>query len=228
MMRRKRGTRGGGSGRPIAQGIVAAIAGTGLMTAYRYAVARLRGQSTHLRVPLTRAETPGHVAKELDEVSGAARYQTKKRVPFMTNPLDRAEGMTWGGLYVAGPSHRPRSPAASGPGPAPGSTRSLASASRSSSSRSRTRAERLVLTLERAPTGRPPDRIVAAPAATGDALAEIWLEPLHGRWHRTRDCPVLAGQHEPDVHLTDAANTARPCTICSRSVASGPVGQPLS
>jgi uncharacterized membrane protein YagU involved in acid resistance len=102
----------------VAKGIVAGLAGTALMTAYREAVARARGGSAvaeQLKEPRTWAEAPApaQLAKKVSE-SVLGKRVTKRQVPVVTNVVHWSSGAALGGAYGLAASRLRQHPLAQG------------------------------------------------------------------------------------------------------------------
>ena len=92
--------------RSVGLGVVAGVAGTGVMTAYQLAVAKLRGQPLGTPVPHRWADAPApaQVAKKAADALGQGNRFTREDVPLLTNAMHWLYGVSWGALYgiVAG------------------------------------------------------------------------------------------------------------------------------
>jgi uncharacterized membrane protein YagU involved in acid resistance len=83
------------------RGIVAGVAGTGVMTGYQLAVARLQGKPLATPVPHRWADAPApaQVAKKAAEAVGQGRRVTREDVPLLTNAMHWLYGIAWGAFY---------------------------------------------------------------------------------------------------------------------------------
>jgi hypothetical protein len=88
---------------PVLRGVIAGVAGTGVMTGYQLAVARLRGRPLSTPVPHRWADAPApaQVARKLADAVGQGRHVTRADVPWVTDALHWLYGVTWGTLYGA-------------------------------------------------------------------------------------------------------------------------------
>jgi hypothetical protein len=88
-------------GTGFARGVIAGVAGTAAMTAYQLAVAKVQGRPLGTKVPRTWAEAPApaQVAKRVADRLGKGRRLTKKDVPWLTNAMHWAYGVSWGAAY---------------------------------------------------------------------------------------------------------------------------------
>jgi hypothetical protein len=94
---------------PLLRGVVAGVAGTGVMTAYQLAVAKLQGRPLSTPVPHRWADAPApaQVAKKAADAIGQGRRFTREDVPLLTNAMHWLYGITWGAFYglAAGKAH---------------------------------------------------------------------------------------------------------------------------
>jgi uncharacterized membrane protein YagU involved in acid resistance len=83
------------------RGVVAGVAGTGVMTGYQLAVARLQGKPLATPVPHRWADAPApaQVAKKTAEAVGQGRRLTREDVPLLTNAMHWLYGIAWGAVY---------------------------------------------------------------------------------------------------------------------------------
>jgi hypothetical protein len=86
---------------PLLRGVVAGIAGTGAMTAYQLAVAKLQGKSLSTPVPQRWADAPApaQVAKKAADAIGQGQRLRREHVPLVTNVMHWLYGITWGAFY---------------------------------------------------------------------------------------------------------------------------------
>ena len=103
----------------LLKGVIAGIAGTGVMTAYQMGVAKLRGQPVGTDVPHRWADAPApaQVAKKAADAVGQGSRFTREDVPLLTNAMHWLYGIGWGAPVRRG---RTRSRAASPSAPASG------------------------------------------------------------------------------------------------------------
>jgi hypothetical protein len=95
----------------VVKSVAAGVAGTGVMTAYQLAVAKLRGQPLSTAVPESwdEAPAPAQVAKKAADAVGQGRRLTREQVPLLTNVMHWLYGVGWGAFYgVAAGRTRPR------------------------------------------------------------------------------------------------------------------------
>jgi hypothetical protein len=94
----------------LLRGLLAGVAGTGAMTAYQLAVAKLQGKSLSTPVPHRWADAPApaQVAKKLADAVGEGRHLTREEVPLLTNVMHWLYGISWGAFYgvAAGKAQR--------------------------------------------------------------------------------------------------------------------------
>jgi hypothetical protein len=85
----------------LLRGLIAGAAGTGAMTAYQLAVAKLQGKPLSTPVPHRWADAPApaQVAKKLADLVGEGRRLTREDVPLLTNAMHWFYGVGWGGAY---------------------------------------------------------------------------------------------------------------------------------
>lgn len=93
--------------RSVARGLLAGAAGTGVMTAYQLAVAKVQGNPLHTPVPHRWADAPApaQAAKKLADALGQGRRFTREDVPLLTNVMHWLYGVGWGaalGLAAGG------------------------------------------------------------------------------------------------------------------------------
>jgi hypothetical protein len=102
--------------RSLLRGVIAGVAGTGAMTAYQLAVARLQGRPLSTPVPHRWADAPApaQVAKKLVDALGQGRRVTREDVPLLTNAMHWFYGVSWGGFYGAAAGKTGRAPVAGG------------------------------------------------------------------------------------------------------------------
>jgi hypothetical protein len=88
----------------LAKGVIAGIAGTGVMTAYQMGVAKLRGQPIGTEVPHRWADAPApaQVAKKGADAVGQGDRFTREDVPLLTNAMHWLYGVGWGVFYGLG------------------------------------------------------------------------------------------------------------------------------
>ena len=100
----------------LLKGVIAGIAGTGVMTAYQFGVAKLRGQSTGTEVPdrWADAPAPAQVAKKAADAVGEGSRVTREDVPLLTNALHWLYGIGWGTFYGLGAGQTRPDPVAGG------------------------------------------------------------------------------------------------------------------
>ena len=102
----------------VGKGLLAGLAGTALMAAYREAVGRTKGRSVaaeQLKEPRTWAEAPApaQLAKKISEGVLHKRV-TKRQVPLLTNVLHWSYGAGLGALYGLAASRLQKNPLAQG------------------------------------------------------------------------------------------------------------------
>jgi hypothetical protein len=87
--------------KPLLRGVVAGVAGTGVMTAYQLAVARLQGKPLSTPVPdrWEDAPAPAQAAKKLADALGQGRRLTREDVPRLANVMHWLYGIGWGAVY---------------------------------------------------------------------------------------------------------------------------------
>ena len=100
----------------LLKGVVAGIAGTGVMTAYQLGVAKLRGQPLGTEVPHKWADAPApaQVAKKAAHAVGQGARLTREDVPLLTNAMHWLYGIGWGTFYGLGAGHTRPDPVAGG------------------------------------------------------------------------------------------------------------------
>jgi len=100
----------------LLKGVVAGIAGTGVMTAYQLGVAKLRGQPLGTEVPQKWADAPApaQVAKKAAHAVGQGARLTREDVPLLTNAMHWLYGIGWGTFYGLGAGHTRPDPVAGG------------------------------------------------------------------------------------------------------------------
>ncbi len=100
----------------LLKGVVAGIAGTGIMTAYQLGVAKVRGQGLAVGVPhrWEDAPAPARVAKLGADAVGRGRIFTREDVPLLTNALHWLYGIGWGTFYGLGAGHASPDPVTGG------------------------------------------------------------------------------------------------------------------
>jgi hypothetical protein len=83
------------------RGLVAGVAGTGVMTAYQLAVAKLQGKPLATPVPHRWADAPApaQVAKKAADAIGQGGRFTREDVPLLTNAMHWLYGVGWGTFY---------------------------------------------------------------------------------------------------------------------------------
>lgn len=86
---------------PLLRGVVAGVAGTGVMTAYQLVVAKLQGKPLATPVPHRWADAPApaQVAKKAANAVGQGARFTREDVPLLTNAMHWLYGVTWGAFY---------------------------------------------------------------------------------------------------------------------------------
>jgi hypothetical protein len=91
----------------LLKGVVAGIAGTGVMTAYQRGVAKLRGRPLGTEVPHKWADAPApaQVAKKAAHAVGQGARFTREDVPLLTNAMHWLYGIGWGTFYGLGAGH---------------------------------------------------------------------------------------------------------------------------
>jgi hypothetical protein len=87
----------------LLRGLVAGFAGTGVMTAYQLAVAKLQGKPLATPVPdrWADAPAPAQVAKKAADAIGQGRRLTREDVPLLTDAMHWLYGVGWGVFYGA-------------------------------------------------------------------------------------------------------------------------------
>ena len=100
----------------LLKGVIAGIAGTGVMTAYQLNVAKLRGQSTGTEVPdrWADAPAPAQAAKKAADAVGEGSRVTREDVPLLTNALHWLYGIGCGTFYGLGAGQTRPDPVAGG------------------------------------------------------------------------------------------------------------------
>ena len=100
----------------LVKGVIAGVAGTGVMTAYQLAVAKLRGQPLGTEVPHRWADAPApaQVAKKAAHALGQGRRFTREDVPLLTNAMHWLYGIGWGTFYGLGAGRTSPDPVAGG------------------------------------------------------------------------------------------------------------------
>jgi hypothetical protein len=85
----------------LLRGVVAGLVGTGAMTAYQIAVAKLQGKPLATPVPHRWADAPApaQVAKKAADAIGQGRRVTRQDVPLLTNVMHWLYGVSWGAFY---------------------------------------------------------------------------------------------------------------------------------
>jgi hypothetical protein len=85
------------------RGLLAGVAGTGAMTAYQLAVAKVRGKPLATPVPHRWADAPApaQAAKKIADALGQGRRFTREDVPLLTNVMHWLYGVGWGAVYGA-------------------------------------------------------------------------------------------------------------------------------
>jgi hypothetical protein len=88
----------------LLKGVIAGLAGTGVMTAYQLGVAKLRGRSVGTEVPQKWADAPApaQVAKKAADAIGQGSHVAREDVPLLTNALHWLYGIAWGTFYGLG------------------------------------------------------------------------------------------------------------------------------
>jgi hypothetical protein len=93
----------------LLRGLIAGVAGTGVMTAYQLAVAKLQGKPLSTPVPHRWADAPApaQAAKKIADAVGRGRHITREDVPLLTNVMHWLYGVSWGACYgaAAGKAH---------------------------------------------------------------------------------------------------------------------------
>ena len=87
----------------LLRGVVAGVAGTGVMTAYQLAVAKLQGKPLSTPVPHRWADAPApaQAAKKAADAVGQGQRFTREDVPLLTNAMHWLYGVGWGAFYGA-------------------------------------------------------------------------------------------------------------------------------
>jgi hypothetical protein len=100
----------------LLKGVIAGIAGTGVMTAYQMGVAKLRGRPLRTDVPHKWAEAPApaQVAKKAADAVGQGSHVTREDVPLLTNAMHWLYGIGWGMFYGLGAGRTRPDPVAGG------------------------------------------------------------------------------------------------------------------
>jgi hypothetical protein len=100
----------------LVEGVIAGIAGTGVMTVYQKGVAKLRGRPLGTDVPHRWAEAPAPAqeAKKAADAVGQGSRLTCEDVPLLTNALHWLYGMGWGTFYGLGAGRSRPDPVAGG------------------------------------------------------------------------------------------------------------------
>jgi hypothetical protein len=100
----------------LLKGVIAGIAGTGVMTAYQLGVAKLRGQSLGTEVPHRWADAPApaQAAKKAADAVGQGSRVTREDVPLLTNAQHWLYCIGWGTFYGLGAGHTRPDPVAGG------------------------------------------------------------------------------------------------------------------
>jgi hypothetical protein len=100
----------------LIKGIIAGVAGTGVMTAYQMGVAKLRGRPVGTDVPHRWADAPApaQVAKKAADAVGQGSRFTPEDVPLLTNAMHWLYGIGWGTFYGLGAGHTRADPVAGG------------------------------------------------------------------------------------------------------------------
>jgi hypothetical protein len=100
----------------LLKGVIAGIAGTGVMTAYQMGVAKVRGQPVGTDVPhrWEDAPAPAQVVKKAADAFGQGRRFTREDVPLLTNAMHWLYGIGWGTFYGLGAGHTRPDPVAGG------------------------------------------------------------------------------------------------------------------
>jgi hypothetical protein len=100
----------------LLRGVVAGVAGTGVMTAYQLAVARLQGKPLSTPVPerWDDAPAPAQAAKKLADALGQGRRLTRENVPLLTNVMHWLYGIGWGAVYGVTAARRAPDPLLAG------------------------------------------------------------------------------------------------------------------
>jgi hypothetical protein len=100
----------------LLKGVIAGIAGTGVMTAYQMGVATLRGRPLGTDVPhkWDDAPAPARVAKKAADALGQGSRFTREDVPLLTNAMHWLYGIGWGTFYGLGAGRAGPDPVAGG------------------------------------------------------------------------------------------------------------------
>ena len=103
-----------GALRSVVRGFLAGAAGTAAMTVYQLAVRKVRGERLGTPVPerWEDAPAPAQVAKRLAELTG--QRITKEHVPWVTQAMHWAYGISWGPAYAFVARERDGSPVPAG------------------------------------------------------------------------------------------------------------------
>jgi uncharacterized membrane protein YagU involved in acid resistance len=102
--------------KPLLRGLVAGVAGTGVMTAYQVAVARLQDKPISTPVPerWEDAPAPAQAAKKLADALGQGRRLTRQDVPLLTNVMHWLYGIGWAAVYSLTAARRAPAPVLAG------------------------------------------------------------------------------------------------------------------
>jgi hypothetical protein len=85
----------------LGRGMIAGVAGTGVMTAYQLAIAKLQGKPLTTPVPdrWADAPAPAQVAKKAADALGQGNRLTCEDVPLLTDVMHWLYGISWGAFY---------------------------------------------------------------------------------------------------------------------------------
>jgi hypothetical protein len=85
----------------LVRGVIAGVAGTGVMTAYQLAVAKVQGKPLATPVPHRWADAPApaQVAKKAVDALGQGNRFTREDVPLLTDVMHWLYGISWGAFY---------------------------------------------------------------------------------------------------------------------------------
>ena len=91
----------------LVKGVVAGVAGTGVLTALPVAVAKARASPSRRRPEhWADAPTPAQVAKKAVDALGQGKRSDREDVPLMTKAMHWLYGVTWGAPATASPRAR--------------------------------------------------------------------------------------------------------------------------
>ena len=100
----------------LLRGLIAGVAGTGAMTAYQLAVAKLQGKPLSTPVPARWADAPApaQAAKKIADALGQGHRFTREDVPLLTNAMHWLYGVGWGIFYGVGAGRAEPNPVGGG------------------------------------------------------------------------------------------------------------------